>query len=85
MPVYDYQCQQCQTVFEVRATFKEKEAGLKAECPHCHSGKTHQLLTSSLFLRKSEDGASLELPLCGPNSGSGCCGGEHTRKLHHPG
>jgi putative FmdB family regulatory protein len=28
MPLYDYQCQRCQTVFEVRATFKEKEVGL---------------------------------------------------------
>jgi putative FmdB family regulatory protein len=51
MPVYDYQCEQCETVFEVRAAFKEKEAGLKPECPQCHSKKTRQLLTSGLFLR----------------------------------
>ena len=75
MPVYDYQCQHCQTVFEVRAMFKEKEAGLKPECLHCHCRKTRQLLTSGLFLRKSVDGASPELPMCGPNAGSGCCGG----------
>ncbi|MEX2162241.1 MAG: zinc ribbon domain-containing protein [Anaerolineales bacterium] len=73
MPLYDYRCQDCQTVFEVRATFKEKEAGLKPQCPQCQGKKTHQLLTSGLFLRKSEDGASL--PVCGPNAGSGCCGG----------
>jgi putative FmdB family regulatory protein len=75
MPVYDYQCQHCQTAFEVRATFKEKEAGLKPECPQCHSKKTHQLLTSGLFLRHSGDGDVLELPTCGPNAGPGCCGG----------
>lgn len=74
MPLYDYQCQQCETVFEVRATFKEKEAGLKPECPHCQSKKTRQLLTSGLFLRKSDDGASFDLPACGPNAGPGCCG-----------
>ena len=85
MPVYDYQCQQCQTVFEVRASFKEKEAGLKPECPQCHSKKTHQRLTSGLFLRHSDDSASLELPMCGPNSGSGCCGGVPTSKLHYLG
>ena len=46
MPVYDYQCKHCKTVFEVHATFKEKEAGLEPECPQCHSMKTRQLLAS---------------------------------------
>lgn len=32
MPLYDYQCKKCQSAFEVRATFKEKEAGLEPEC-----------------------------------------------------
>jgi putative FmdB family regulatory protein len=73
MPLYDYQCQGCQTVFDVRATFKEKEDGLKPECPKCASKQTRQLLTSGLFLRKSDDGADLSLPACGPNTGPGCC------------
>ena len=73
MPLYDYQCQGCQTVFEVRATFKEKEAGLKPACPKCESKQTRQLLTTGLFLRKSDDGADLSLPACGPNAGPGCC------------
>lgn len=74
MPLYDYQCQDCQMIFEVRATFEEKEAGLDPECPRCQSRKTRQLLTSSLFLRKSGDGASFDLPACGSNAGPGCCG-----------
>jgi putative FmdB family regulatory protein len=75
MPLYDYQCKQCQTIFEVRAAFKEKEAGLEPECPECHSKKTNQLLASGLFLRKSNDGVDLTGPGCGPNAGPGCCGG----------
>ena len=75
MPLYDYQCKQCQTVFGVRATFKEKEAGLEPECPQCRSKKTHQLLTTGLFLRKSDDGVDLTWRGCGPNAGPGCCGG----------
>ena len=75
MPLYDYQCKGCQTVFEVRATFTEKEAGLQPACPQCHSKKTRQLLTPGLFFRKSDDGADLTLPACGPNAGPGCCGG----------
>jgi putative FmdB family regulatory protein len=74
MPVYDYQCQQCEMVFEVRASFKEKEMGLAPECPRCRSKNTRQLLTLGIFLRKSESGSSLSIPGCGPNAGSGCCG-----------
>ncbi len=73
MPLYDYQCKHCKTVFEVRASFKEKEAGLKPECPHCQSKETRQLLSSGLFLRRGDDGAAMELPGCNPQAGPGCC------------
>lgn len=72
MPFYDFQCEQCEEVFEIRATFKEKEAGLKPECPKCHSKKTRQMITAGLVIRGA-DGASLTLPTCGPNAGPGCC------------
>ena len=74
MPLYDYQCKHCQAVFEVRATFKEKEAGLEPACPQCRSKKTHQLLTSGLFLRQSHGGQSAGSPTCGPNCAGGNCG-----------
>jgi putative FmdB family regulatory protein len=73
MPLYDYQCGHCKAVFEVRATCKEKEAGLQLRCPECHGKKTHQLLTSGLFLRQTEDGQSVTSPTCGPNCGRGSC------------
>jgi len=37
MPIYDFQCKQCNEVFEVRATIREKEAGLAPGCPNCDS------------------------------------------------
>ena len=76
MPLYDYQCTNCRTVFEVRATFKEKEAGLEPHCPQCRSKKTHQLLTTGTFLRQPADGGSLSGPTCGPGCGGNCsnCG-----------
>jgi putative FmdB family regulatory protein len=75
MPLYDYRCQQCQTVFEVRASFQEKEAGLEPECPECHSQETQQLLTAGMFLRAGDGETSLGGPsCCGPNAGPGCCG-----------
>lgn len=72
MPIYNFQCEQCSEIFEVRATFKEKEAGLEPECPKCHSQETHQMITAGLVLRGT-DGASLSLSACGPNAGPGCC------------
>jgi len=72
MPVYDFQCNHCQTVFEVRASIKEKEAGLELECPKCESQDVHQVLTAGLLLRGGS--AIMSLPSCRPNAGPGCCG-----------
>jgi putative FmdB family regulatory protein len=58
MPLYDYQCQKCRATFEVRATFKEKEQGLKPKCPECQSRKTRPVLSSGLFVSHSSDGCS---------------------------
>jgi len=73
MPLYDFQCAHCKTVFEVQATFKEKDAGLEPQCPHCNSRRTHQLLTSGQFLRRSEVGGPGSSQSCGPNCGRGSC------------
>jgi putative FmdB family regulatory protein len=74
MPLYDYECGHCKAVFEVRASFKEKEAGLQPACPQCHSKKARQLLSSGIFLRQSRDGESVRSATCGPNCGGGNCG-----------
>jgi len=71
MPLYDYQCKDCGEVFEVRATIKEKEAGLVLACPKCSSSEARQMLTFASVLH---GGRSFSLPTCGPNAGSGCCG-----------
>lgn len=71
MPLYSFQCEQCSEIFEVRATFKEKEAGLEPECPKCHDTKTYQLITAGLVIHSS-NGANISLG-CGPNAGPGCC------------
>jgi putative FmdB family regulatory protein len=74
MPLYDYQCQNCNAVFEVRATFKEKEQGLKPPCPQCQSKQTRQLLTSGLLLRVVNDNTPQGGCACGSGGGLGCCG-----------
>jgi putative FmdB family regulatory protein len=71
MPIYDFQCKQCNEVFEVRATIHQKEAGLTPECPNCNSLDVRQLITAGLFLH---GGGNMALSACGPNAGPGCCG-----------
>ena len=74
MPTYDYQCQDCEHVFEVRATFKQKDAGLQPECPECHSAKTQQAFRSVMFVRSGDSASAMPMPMaCGPNMGPGCC------------
>ena len=72
MPFYDYRCKDCGETFEVRATFQEKEAGLKSACPKCGSLEVRQLLTTALMLHGGKEISGSGC--CGPNSGSGCCG-----------
>jgi putative FmdB family regulatory protein len=74
MPLYDFHCEQCDTKFEVRASIKEKQAGLQPECPTCHSLAARQIVTAGLVIRGSDGGSvSSAGPACGCGSG-GCCG-----------
>jgi len=72
MPIYEYFCQDCENVFDVKASMAEKEKGLKAKCPACGSKQTIQMLGGFFSFSKSKGQNSGGC--CGPNSGSGCCG-----------
>ena len=84
MPLYDFRCKQCGHPFTVRASFKEKDAGLQPECPICHALETQQVLTTGFFIGQAAggdrnnlpDGRSLPLPMSGSTCGcgSGGCG-----------
>ena len=69
--IYDYQCRNCQEVFEVWATLAQKEAGLQPQCPKCGSVATRQIIHSVNLAggMKPSNGGSLSPPGCGP----GCC------------
>lgn len=75
MPTYDYQCQECGHTFEVWATISQKAAGLKSECPECHSTETQQVFRSVMFIGHSSGGESGPMPVsgCGPLCGPGSC------------
>ncbi len=75
MPLYDYECHACGQVFEVRATFKQKEEGLCPVCPSCRAEDTAQVVSAPMVIRPGAgDGTRLPSCRCGPNAGPGCCG-----------
>lgn len=76
MPTYEYVCSECQNKFDVRASIAQKEAGLKPECPNCHSKKTIQVFSGFAIGGGSKGGFNPGggfMPGCGPTAGPGCC------------
>lgn len=74
MPTYEYGCIDCGERFEVAATIRQKEEGLKPGCPKCGSQKTAQIFTTAGVIRGGSGAGSLSPDGCGPGSGSSCCG-----------
>lgn len=72
MPMYDFRCKNCGHAFTVRASFKEKDAGLQPECPVCHAVEAQQVLTAGVFIGQAAGGSSLPLPMMGGGAGCGC-------------
>ena len=93
MPFYAFQCEQCGEAFDVRASIKEKEAGLKPECPKCHHKKTRQVITAGLVIRGSDEPPSSRFPRAGRMPGRRAADGRlmlsiqvtwpWLHKLHH--
>jgi putative FmdB family regulatory protein len=71
MASYDYRCQNCGNVFTVRASFKEKEAGLDPVCPVCHVQDAKQVIGAPMMIGQASGGQNPSIPM---QSGS-CCGG----------
>ena len=44
MPLYEYQCKNCEKKFETLASFRELDD--LVECPHCGSQETDRLLST---------------------------------------
>jgi len=68
MPIYDYRCEQCQTVYEV--FHKVREVKEDIVCPSCSSPRATRLLSAPSI---SVAAAKADLPPCGD---AGCCGGK---------
>jgi putative FmdB family regulatory protein len=69
MPIYEYQCTQCEKKFEVRQSFGED--GTKLNCPECHAPNPKRLFSS--FFSPSSSTGELSESSC-PTCSSGVCG-----------
>ncbi len=67
MPTYEYQCTDCGSKFEVRASIKEREKGLKPDCPACGSTRAVPVLSVVAI------GSGRAAGWSGCGSGPGCC------------
>ncbi len=69
--IYEYRCEKCGTVTDVRASLAEKERGLHPVCPRCGGTDLKQVFTAVNVITRP--GGGFMPPACGPGSGAGCC------------
>jgi putative FmdB family regulatory protein len=77
MASYDYRCRNCGNVFTVRASFKEKEAGLDPVCPAYHVQDARPVIGAPMLAGVGVSNKSIALPVqsgpcCGSGGGCGC-------------
>jgi putative FmdB family regulatory protein len=63
MPIFEYQCESCESVFE-KLTFKGDTEDIV--CPYCCSNKTKKILSATSVMSGSGG-----LGSCSPNTSSG--------------
>lgn len=68
MPLYDFQCADCQATFDELVRSPNDESSVR--CPKCGSSAVKRLLSSFALGRGSSGGSSSV-----PSSASGCRGG----------
>jgi len=71
MPMYEYHCKECGYYFDVKATIKEKEEGLKVHCEQCGSDNLQQVFGGFAIL----GGQAVNVKSPNSQNGDGCCGG----------
>ncbi len=72
MPIYDYVCRDCQSVFEALVPASRRD-GSDAPCPQCGQSRTARKVSLMARPVVKEGGASVPAMDCG--APGGCCGG----------
>jgi putative FmdB family regulatory protein len=69
MPLYEYQCTNCDKEFTKRRAIKEADAPV--ECPDCESEEVTRKMSLFVAFTKGDSGS---MPM-NAGGGGGCCGG----------
>lgn len=72
MPWYDYQCTDCDTVFEEKRAYSQ--ANDPAVCPKCFSRRTDKMLVRANVIGVSTKAAEIPVPMSRPAAGGCGCG-----------
>jgi putative FmdB family regulatory protein len=78
MPLYEYQCLDCQDLFQKRRAFAEANEPLA--CPACASMRTRKTIGAVMMLTGASSPSSArpsDLPASGPTCCGGHCGCSH--------
>lgn len=67
MPIYEYECNKCENIFEVSMSMRDKEDKIII-CPKCKSGDVVQLFYGVKVNLAKKSTIN--------NSSGGCCGGQ---------
>lgn len=68
MPIYEYECRNCNGSFEKMVSFSE--ADKLPECPKCLSKETHKLISvAASFATSGSAGGSSSASSCGSRGG----------------
>lgn len=81
MPRYDFQCKDCENIFELSLSLKERESECaKKKCSKCNSLNVVQLMTFNGGILSKGPSKCAEMPSCASGAcpamgGGGCAGG----------
>ncbi|MCU0507725.1 MAG: zinc ribbon domain-containing protein [Anaerolineae bacterium] len=81
MPVYEYQCQQCDKRFEALRPMSQMDA--PAECPRCGASDTRRAISVFAAVSRGADGGSRMIASSAPGGGCAGCAGGHCGSCSH--
>lgn len=81
MPVYEYQCQQCDKRFEVLRPMSQIDA--PAECPRCAAPNAKRAISVFAAVSRGADGGSRMIASSASGSGCAGCAGGHCGSCSH--
>jgi len=62
MPTYEYKCQKCEHIMEVRHSMSETADSLKLKCENCSSSEVKKLISTPFVMTSNKRSSSGSCP-----------------------